>query len=96
MDADRLISESPNKFDNIKNPHIGESCLYFNDHSNESDNSSTVMNDRQQTNKVIMSAILRMQQVVQCQDTSDAEASSPSLLGINEVCSFILFELIPM
>lgn len=96
MDADRLISESPNKFDNIKNSHIGESCLYFNDHSNDSDNSSTVMNDRQQTNKVIMSAILRMQQVVQCQDTSDAEASSPSLLGINEVCSFILFELIPM
>lgn len=95
MDADRLISESPNKIDSIQNSPMGESCLYFNDDlSNDSDNSSTVMDDRKQTNQVIMSAILRMQQAVQCQDTTDTDASSPSLSGINEVCSFISSELL--
>lgn len=95
MDADRLISESPNKIDSIQNSPMGESCLYFNDDlSNDSDNSSTVMDDRKQTNQVIMSAILRMQQAIQCQDTTDTDASSPSLSGINEVCSFISFELL--
>lgn len=95
MDADRLISESPNKIDSIQNSPMGESCLYFNDDlSNDSDNSSTVMDDRKQTNQVIMSAILRMQQAIQCQDTTDTDASSPSLSGINEVCSFISSELL--
>lgn len=86
MDADILISESPPKMMNFERNFYTEGpSLYFNDNSsNDSDNSSTEV-DREQTNKVLVSAILRMQRAVQYEGTSDAGTSSPSLSGISQV-----------
>ncbi|XP_062590318.1 uncharacterized protein LOC134251912 isoform X2 [Saccostrea cucullata] len=82
MDADKLISESPNKIDN--NCNTEEPSLYF-----TADDSSSSGDDIQPTNKVLMTAILRMQRAVQCQETSDTEAISPCLSGISQLSSVV-------
>ena len=88
MDADRLISESPNKIsmDNVQNSPLSDSCLYLNEDLSSDSNSCSFMIDKQPTNKVLLSAIFKMQQAVLYQDrsTSDYENASPHL---NEVCS---------
>ena len=86
MDADRLISESPNKIsmDYAQNSPLPDSCLYLNEDLSSDSNSSSFMIDKQPTNKVLLSAIFKMQQAVQYQDrnTSENENGSPHL---NEV-----------
>ena len=91
MDADRLISESPNKMnmDYAQNSPLPDSCLYLNEDLSSDSNSSSFMIDKQPTNKVLLSAIFKMQQAVQAvqyqdRSTSDYENCSPHL---NEVCS---------
>ncbi|XP_061163988.1 uncharacterized protein LOC133173084 [Saccostrea echinata] len=85
MDADKLISESPNKIDFNKNSHTEELSPYF---TGDSDSSSTA-DDIRPTNKVLMTAILRMQRAVQCPEISDTEASSPCLSGISQLSSVV-------